>query len=264
MTYTTTPPVAAAPRRPGATSTVLGIVLLIIGLFVAGGGGAVLLAGVAADGIRRIQGDDGFLTAGPIALSADSYAISSPTGEPLTVETDIPNFPFDVATLRMTVESADGPVFIGVAAQDDIDRYLEGVEHSEVRRLSFRSEVRYREYSGTAPAEAPEDVDIWVSSATGSGPQDVQWSLTPGEWGVVIMNPDGGRGIDVETSVGVRSDFIAPAATALLALGGTVLFLGLAAIVVGAVLIGVGQRGLRPPGGSAPGQPPQVPHGAAV
>lgn len=264
MTGSTIPSVATPPRRPGATATIVGIVLLIIGLLVAAGGGAVLLVGVTAAGVQGLQGRDGFISAGPIEMSTDSYALTSPARDAVTVDSDVPDLPFDVAVLRMTVEAADGPVFVGIAAQDDIDRYLADVAYSEVRRLDFRSDVRYREHDGSAPSEEPGDLDIWVSSASGSGPQEVRWTLTPGEWGIVVMNPDGARGIGVEMSVGARSDLIAPAATALLVLGGILLVAGLTGIVAGAVLLGVGQRGLRSPGQPAPAQPPRAPQSTSL
>lgn len=260
MTGSTTPGVAPAPQRPGATATTIGIVLLIIGLLVAAGGGSVLVVGVTAAGIQGLQGGDGFISAGPVELSTDSYALTSPAREALTVDSDMPDLPFDVAVLRMTVEPAEGDVFIGIAPQDDIDRYLADVAHSEVRRLDLRRDVRYREHAGSAPSAEPGELDIWVASASGSGPQDLEWDLTPGEWGIVVMNPDAARGIDVQLSVGARSDLIAPAATALLVLGGLLLVAGLTGIVAGAVLIGLGQRGLRPPHEFSPG-PPRRPQG---
>ncbi|WP_194396414.1 hypothetical protein [Microbacterium atlanticum] len=259
MTGTLTPGVAPAPQRSGGTATIVGIVLLIVGLLVAAGGGAVLFVGVAAAGIQGMQAGDGYISAGGIEMSTDSYALTSPARDALTMHGDVSNLPFDVAALRLTVESADEPVFVGIAAQADIDRYLSDVQHSEVRRLDFRSDVRYREHAGSAPSAAPGDLDIWIASASGSGPQEVTWTLTPGTWGIVVMNADGAPGVDVEMSAGARSDLIAPAATALLVLGGILLAVGTAGVIAGVVLLVVGQRGLRSPGDAGAGRPPRMP-----
>jgi hypothetical protein len=233
-------------QRTGTVPTIIGIVLIIIGVLFTGGGGALLIPGIVVRGIERIQDTDGFLAAGSITLSTDGYALSSPAGDPLELHIDTPALPFELVTLRVTVTSTDKPVFMGIAAQRDIDRYLEGVEHSEVEGLNTSSSsAEYRHVDGGAPTLPPGELDIWVSSATGSAPQQVQWSLTPGEWGMVVMNADGGAGIDVEMNVAARSGLIAPAANFLTVLGWTLFLLGVAAVIAGGVLLGVGQRGLR-------------------
>jgi hypothetical protein len=235
-----------ASQRTGTVPTIIGIVLIIIGVLLAGGGGALLIPGIVVRGIERIQDTDGFLAAGSITLSTDGYALSSPAGDPLELHGVTPAVPFELVTLRVTVTSTDKPVFMGIAAQRDIDRYLEGVEHSEVEGLNTSSSsAEYRHVDGGAPTLPPGELDIWVSSATGSAPQQVQWSLTPGEWGMVVMNADGGAGIDVEMNVAARSGLIAPAANFLTVLGWTLFLLGVAAVIAGGVLLGVGQRGLR-------------------
>lgn len=237
-----------ASPRTGTVPTIIGIVLIIIGVLFAGGGGAILIPGIVVRGIERIQDKDGFLAAGSLALSTDGYALSSPAGDPLELPGGTPAVPFEFVTLRVTVTSTDKPVFMGIGAQRDIDRYLGGVEHSEVEGLNtFSSSAEYRHVDGGAPTLPPGELDIWVAEATGSAPQEMQWSLTPGEWGMVVMNADGGAGVDVEMNIAARSGLIAPAANFLTVLGWTLFLLGVAAVIAGGVLLGVGQSGLRTP-----------------
>jgi hypothetical protein len=238
---------AGAPSQStGATATIIGIVLLAFGLLCAGGAGAVLISGTVARGIGQLQGADGFLAARSLALSTDGYAVSSPAGDPLELHGDTRAVPFDLASLRMTVTSADKPVFVGIAAQRDIDRYLESVQHSEVEGLDTSwSSAEYRQVPGGAPSVPPGELDIWVASATGPVPQELQWSLTPGEWGMVVMNADGTRGVDIDMDVAARSGLLAPAGNFLTTVGWMVLLLGVGAVIAGAVILGVGQSGLR-------------------
>ncbi len=235
----------APPQSTGATATIVGIVLLAFGLLCAAGAGAVLISATVARGIGQLQAADGFLAAGSLTLSTDGYALSSPAGDPLELHGDTRALPFDIATFRVTITSAEEPVFVGIAAQRDIDRYLEGVEHSEVEGRYTSSSPEYRQVPGDAPSEPPGELDIWVSSAAGPAPQELQWSLTPGEWGVVVMNADGTRGVDVDMDVAARSGLLTPAANFLTAVGWAVFLLGAGAVVAGAVVLGVGQSGLR-------------------
>lgn len=145
----------APPRSTGATATIVGIVLLAFGLLCAGGAGAVLISATVARGIEQLQAEDGFLAAGSLALSTDGYALSSPAGDPLELHGDTRALPFDIATFRVTITSAGQPVFVGIAPQRDIDRYLEGVAHSEVEGRYTSSSPDYRQVPGDAPSVPP-------------------------------------------------------------------------------------------------------------
>src|SRR5262249_15297634 len=58
--------------------------------------------------------------------------------------------------------------------------------------------------SGGAPASAPGTQDFWVASSTGPGARTLTWVPADGSWTVVVMNADGGPGIDVQADLGAR------------------------------------------------------------
>ena len=144
-----------------------------------------------------------------------------------------------LATVRLTATSSTGsPVFVGIGPQRDVDRYLADVAHSEIDHVRLRPfSVSYRIQPGTEPRVPPGRLHFWAASAQGPGTQQVEWKLESGNWAIVIMNADGSRGVGADVSVGVKANWVLPAAFGLL--GGFFLFL-----VIGAVLLVVGATGL--------------------
>ena len=159
---------ASTPPSWGAgriTALVLGIVVLL-GSLALGAGGLVLA--VADNGLRD---DDGFLMSPDVTLSTAAYAISS---ENLEIHADgaadtVPHALLGDAKVT-AVPNGDAPVFLGVAATEDADRFLAGVGHSTVAGFENADPV-YRMTDGTAPDQAPGDSDIWVAQSRGRAPR---------------------------------------------------------------------------------------------
>jgi hypothetical protein len=222
--------------KPGALiMLVLGTVLSLIGI------GCVVVGAVAAVG-NAVQGRDGYFSTGPVPISTDSYALTSPELGPVSRTGDPTPLNLDIARIRLEVTGADAdPVFIGIAPRADVERYLTGVNRSEVRDIRtdpFR--VRYREIPGQNRPDAPTEQDFWLESAAGPGSQAVTWRVQPGSWAVVVMNADASRFVDVEVSAGVRSGLLAPVAATLLIAGVITLVIGLVLVILGGIGLGRG------------------------
>jgi hypothetical protein len=212
--------------------------VLVLVALVVGAIGAVL---VWAHTTQRDS--DGFYTSDDERLETVSYAITSedidlgvgPGGRDRRFDLG------DLATIRLRVDpQGEAPVFIGIGPEDAVDRYLDGVAHARIDDIDqdpFR--VTYRFEEGDAPDAPPGDQDFWAASVEGSGQQSLEWELESGNWAIVAMNADGSAGVAVDTSVGVKADWVAPVGIGMLI--GAVLL-----ATLGAVLLVVGASGLHP------------------
>jgi Domain of unknown function (DUF4389) len=233
------------------------VLLLVFGILISMIGGALLTAGLTANGVNQLRDEDGYFTTPVETFTTETFALTSPTADRLTVEPDVRTIPFDLATVRLRAESANGDVFVGIARMADIDRYLGDVQRTEIRSVRYLPfEVEYRDLTGSSVPQRPARQDFWAASASGPGIQQVEWSIAPGEWGVVVMNADASDSVTVRLQAGVRSDLIAPIASVLIVTGILLLLIGIPMLVVGAVLLG------RATSGGHPTEPPSAPGGA--
>ena len=126
-------------------------------------------------------------------------------------------------------------MFVGIAREADVDRYLAGTSHDELREVGAGAD-RYVSREGGAPPSAPGEAGIWVASAAGEGTQTVEWEARDGRWAVVVMNENGAAPVAAEVSVGAKLGVLPWIA-------GGLLLAGLLSMAVGAGLIGVAVRG---------------------
>jgi Domain of unknown function (DUF4389) len=180
---------AAPPSGRGAG----GVALLVVGSIAALLAFAMLVGGCAAVVVDRTQRED---------FSTATYAIASESAD---VDLDGPDWATTdlVGTVRIRSES-DRPVFVGIAREADVAEYLDGVEHAVVTEIG--REPHYSERHGGAPVGRPADQAFWAASATGAGEQTLEWEPKDGSWNVVVMNPDGSRGVADELSIGAELD----------------------------------------------------------
>jgi hypothetical protein len=235
------PPRAPAARTPWTGGRiallVVGSLLALVGLGIAAAGGFGLWA-------HTTQRDsNGYLMTSSERFATTSYALASTS---LHVSGDIPSFLYGqgwLGTVRVRGKSADPDraLFIGIARKRDADAYLGRVAHSDVTNVEtnpFRA--TYRARPGGAPATPPTRQTFWAASATGLGTQTVSWHVKSGHWVVVVMRPDGSRGVASDLAVGARLPALLGASLGLLGLG----FL----VVAGAAaLIYLGARERTPP-----------------
>ena len=227
------------------------VAMLVVGsLFILPGIGAVLGGGGLAAAYALGRDDDGFFSTSldrvetaTVAVTAERLDFGAEPGSPDWIvdalDTDI----------RLRVANADSgrEVFVGIAAQSDVDRYLAGVAHDEVRSLEHDRSPVYRHRAGDIAVAPPSDQDFWIERATGLGTQQVIWNATSGRWAVVVMNADASPGVAVDIDVGARAGFLLPLALVLLG-AGVIITAGSVVLIV----LGARNHELPPPPGVVP------------
>lgn len=224
---------------------VLGTILAMVGLG--------LLAGAAGTGWANAQQrDGGYLTTPTERFRSPFFALTSP-GLNIVEDGFVPDFVTNDAgrlLLQGSTES-EKELFIGIGRQSDVARYLEGVPHSELRRVEFAPfDVNYRDIPGSATPQPPGEQTFWAASTQGSGTQRLEWDVQPGNWELVVMNGDGSAPVTAALQGGFRSDLLWPIFVGLLISGVVLLAVGVPMVIAAAV--GLGRTGPPPP--SAPGQ----------
>ncbi len=250
----TTPTTGVAGR---VVALVAGVLLALVAVGLVGGGAAVL----ALDGRRDTTG----------VVSSPAVSVSSPTAA-VTVEglqaTDSWVWTANGwGHVRVTATTAAGTgVFLGIAPQADVDRWLSGTAHDQLVEVYASDNVRYDRADGTIRSiGAPADQDFWVNRATGTGQAVLDWTARDGRYAIVLANADGAAGVAATTTVGTRIPDLAPLGWGLIGGGVAVAVAAFALIWIGAA--GLGRRhAARAPAGdtttSGPAEPTRRPAGA--
>lgn len=201
----------------------------ILALFALG----LLIAGGALFGISGAWSDpEGYLTTPTFKLSTDTHALTSEQLDLGAVRNDWLPASW-LATIKISaLPLGDGPVFVGIAEETDIDAYLADVAHSEVVWNSDDDPVYHPREGRSAPA-LPSEQSFWVASAEGVGRQSVLWNIEPGRWTVLVMNADAAPDVSVDVSTGVRTPWLMIVAVGLLIGGLLCLATGTVLLVFG-------------------------------
>jgi Domain of unknown function (DUF4389) len=202
----------AAPSRGGAGRVllfVLGSIAALIAFALLAGGCAV----VVVDQTQR--DDDGFVMTPTETFSTETYAIVS---ESVDIDIDGPDWVVEdfIGTVRIRSES-DRPVFVGIARDSDVERYLAGVGRAVVTDIGRDPEYDLRR--GGRPRSPPGAQQFWEASTSGAGEQTLDWELEDGSWSVVVMNATGSRAVEAELSIGAELDGLLWIGLGLLAAG---------------------------------------------
>jgi hypothetical protein len=228
------PPQAIAAEAPAAERAGRGagrIVLLIVGGLAALLAFPALAGGCAIVAIDQTQrDDDGFLMSPTEDFSTSTYAIASESAD-IDLEGAEWAVKAFLGTVRIRSES-EHPVFVGIASEADVARYLDGVEHVVVTELD--DAPRYSPRRGGAPQGAPGEETFWDASTSGSGEQTLDWEPEDGNWTVVAMNADATRGVATELAIGAELDSVIWIGIGLLAFGGLLAAGAALAITAGA------------------------------
>ena len=198
---------------------------------------SLLACGAYGLWLDTTQRSGGYVMTSSERFSTGSYALATRT---LHISSDVPSFLYGrdwLGDVRIRGQSANPnlPLFIGIARKDDVDRYLAGVAHSEVVDVNanpFGTTYRpsYRPQPGGKPAIPPNRATFWVARVAGRGSQSLTWSVKQGRWGVVVMRPDGSRGVSADLAAGAKLPALLWASIGLLVLG--ILILGSAAALI--------------------------------
>ena len=161
--------------------------------------------------LHATQRSDGYVMTSSERFTSAGYALATRT---LHISSEVPSFLYGrdwLGDVRIRGESttAARPLFIGIGRKADVDRYLAGVAHSEVVDVSggpFGNgyDPSYRARSGRRPATPPGRERFWVASVAGRGTQALTWSVKSGQWAVVVMRPDGSRGVSADLAAGAK------------------------------------------------------------
>ncbi len=213
-----------------------GTALRIGGWILVGLGALLVIAGVALVIVHLTQrGKDGYYTSSTAHVAAPGYAV---TAEGLHIG-DLPSVATDaVGRVRVSARSGNGQaLFVGIAPQDAVNAYLDGVARSEVTDVSGDT-VTYKPHPGRAPAGPPGRESFWQSASTGNGQVTATWKVKGGTWAVVLMNATAAARVSAVVSVGAKTNL-------LLWLGLGLLLAGLIAGAAGGAMLWSG-RSRRP------------------
>ncbi len=225
--------------RPGRIVALIAGCLLVLPAVAILVGGVVLGLGYVAE-----RDDDGYFDVSLDRLQSTTPAITAEDAD-LRADPGSPDWVLDAldadVRLRVTGANATDELFIGIAREADLDRYLSGVAHDELIDVNDDMEGQFTRRVGSMAVAAPTSQSFWVASASGVGEQELTWQATSGRWAAVLMNADGAPGLAADVNVGAKAGFVLPLSLLLIGVG--VLFTGIAG-----VLITAGVR--RPPEGA--------------
>jgi hypothetical protein len=187
--------------------------------------------------LETTQRSDGYVMTSSERFSTGGYALATKS---LQISSDVPSFLYGrdwLGDVRIRGNSANPgrALFIGIARKDDVDRYLAGVAHSEVLDVNGNPfgttyQPSYRAVPGGMAATPPTRATFWVARVAGQGSQSLTWSVKRGRWAIVVMRPDGSRGVLADLAAGAKLP-------ALLWVSIVVLVLGMLILGGGAALI---------------------------
>ena len=226
----------AEPPAPGRQRTAGHIAALIVGCLALLPALGMLTGGVAITVAHGVA-DDGYFDVTLDRVDSDGVAIAAvdlwetaadDEDWPWVLDWLDPDIRLEATGARSTDE-----VFIGIAATDDIEAYLDGAAFDEITSFDNREPV-YAPRPGDVAVDAPTDQTFWVAEASGPGVQQLDWEARNGNWSVVVMNADGSAEVAADVTVGVSSDAVLPIGIVLIVLGGIGLLGSVALIVVGA------------------------------
>ena len=215
MTIGSTPPPAAqlgGPPKPGGPPsgwTAGRVVSVVAGAVLLAGSFGLLTGSAVLGGINLTARDaNGFVNTASRTFSTSTRAIAS---DAVSVGSgqDWSGVSWVLGDARVRAEALDQrPVFIGVARAADAAGYLATIDHSTVIGFDGGAPV-YRDVAGSgAPAVPPAQAGIWAASVAGSGTQELDWPIQSQDWVVVVMHPDGSRGVFVRADAGATLPFL--------------------------------------------------------
>jgi hypothetical protein len=208
---------------------------MVVGVIVGLIGVALFAAGSGMVWAQTTQRDaDGYITSPAFELATDGHAVTA-EGIEIVDEAQPGDWVPDVGDIALRVavtpQDAASQVFVGIASEDDLDRYLTDVAHAQVTRVAERSGTTYRMTTGATEPAPPADQDFWATSTQGGGTQTLEWNVEHGQWAIAVLNLDASPDLAVTATAGARAPWLTPIAVTLV-LAGLVLAGAAAALLV--------------------------------
>jgi hypothetical protein len=218
---------SARPQQPrGTARIIIGSVLGLVALGVLIVGSLVLWA----DQTKRDA--DGYFTASPHTYATGGYAI---THEGADIDGVPKRLEGKLVRIRIAADSTnDRAVFVGIARERDVQRYLANVSHAQLHDVEFDPfHAEYDAVPGSAKPGPPALERFWDASAVGTGSQTLTWKVRNGNWSVVAMNADGSPGVSADLTLGANIGYLGWVWATLLAAGTALALLAAALVVTG-------------------------------
>src|SRR5689334_20534260 len=208
----------AAPAPSGWTTgriiaLAVGPVLLLISLALIAGGGILVWA-------DQEQVHSGYVTTSTATYSTRGYALASDA-----ITRHSRGLFVDEVRIRITSSDPSRPLFAGIAATGEVERYLSGVSYTAVDGHDVA------DHPGTGVPAALAAALPWAARAQGTGSLALTWAVRDGDWTVVVMNQDASPGLTVRAEAGISAMALPWLAGELLA-SGVLLGLTAAALII--------------------------------
>ena len=178
-----------------------GSVLLLISLALIAGGGTLLWADTE-------QVHSGYVTTTTATYSTRGYALAS---DSITLHSQ--GLFVDEVRVRITSPDPSRPLFAGIAATGDVERYLSGVSYTTVDGHDVT------DHPGTGVPAAPAAALPWAARVQGTGTLTLTWVVQDGDWTAVVMNTGARPGLSARAEAGISVPTLALLAGELLAVG---------------------------------------------
>jgi hypothetical protein len=164
-----------------------GSVLLLISLAFIAGGGILIWADTE-------QVHSGYVTTTTATYSTRGYALTSDS-------VDLHGLGLFVGEVQIRITSSDRsrPLFAGIAATSDVERYLGDVSYTTVHGHDVT------DHPGAMVPTAPAAALPWAARAQGTGTLTLIWAVRGGDWTVVVMNTDTRPGLSVRADAGISA-----------------------------------------------------------
>jgi hypothetical protein len=185
-----------------------GSVLLLISLALIAGGGTLAWA-------DQEQLRSGYLTTTTTTYSTSGYALTSDPIKPHGAWDWLSLF-VDRVRIRISSSDRSRPLFAGIAAAGDAERYLGDVSYTTV---GARGGHDVTDHPGIGIPAAPATALRWAAQTHGTGTLTLTWEGQYGDWMVVVMNQDASPGITVRAEAGLSALALSWLAGELLAAG---------------------------------------------
>ncbi|MFC4902559.1 DUF4389 domain-containing protein [Kocuria oceani] len=251
-------PPAPAGRHPGPRPTRPGQwVLLVVGTLLTALGLAALVSGLVLAAAASAQQGGRYLSSPPDRHQTITYALVGPPAVLDLGEAEVSPVPFlnELGSVQVRVTAVDPgqELFVGVAASEDVDRYLDGVAHARMGAGTEAGDDAPDRVPGERAPGRPGNRTFWADSDQGPGTRELTLDLRSGSWTLVVMNADAARPVWADVQVGARSDLLGPLAGGQL-IGGLVgLAAGVPLLLLGAAGLGRDIGPVTPPRGTGPG-----------
>ncbi len=217
---------------PRILMLVFGILFTLLALGFLFSSGAVLwLNGAHSSG-------DGYVSTHPVSVSQDSYAVISKLSINSRAEKALGAL--RQVNIRLECENADPEraIFLGIAEEEDVRKYLDQVDYDQVLEMSFYPmELRLQRHLGEASPAPPGSQNFWKAAAWGKGAQSVDLHLQAGDYLVVVMNADASRNMDFYARLEARVFWV------LLAVGVILFIFGMAGLAGSLAMVYFALRG---------------------